>query len=114
MRRSSIGTAGSFICRVHSSVRAAALSDGSCFRQQFFHGGFACGIAGVAKVQTDARRPGITLPAFGSTAILPTVATRPSVRRGEWLHGNDPLGGGSQRVAAQVHGRGAGVIGLAR
>ncbi len=78
-------------------------------------GFIARGVLGVPHVEAQTRTaPGITLPALGShDPILPTVATRPSVRLRKRFHGADPFRRAGQSIAPQAHGRGAGMVGMA-
>ena len=55
--------------------------------------------------------PGTTLRTFGPTSRWPQVATRTAPVACQRLDGEHHLGGRGQSVAAQVHRRGAGVVG---
>ena len=57
--------------------------------------------------------PAITLVAPGFASMWPTVATRPGTLFAPAFDGNDPFRSGGDRVAAEMHRRGARMIGAA-
>jgi hypothetical protein len=87
--------------------------DGSRGFEQGAHRVMPNGIGGVTNIETGPHSAGNDISGAGSDGQRARSSHEAFIRCSDLLRGHDPFSGGDKRVAAQIHGRGAGVIGLA-